>query len=134
MASAIPDTKNEAPTIDAAVLMEIFEDVKSTTDRLEQCFAYCLALLLVRLKKLRYVELREEDDQWWLYLSRKGGIALRVRDPKMSTSEEAYVQETIQELITPQAATQKKKFKLHQVNTLNGSLVLILLSWDRLIT
>jgi hypothetical protein len=100
----IPERRDHAPTIDAAVLLEIFDDVAGTTDRLQQCFAYTLALLLVRLKKLRFIELHQEDGEAWLYLQRKGGAALRVRDPQMDASEQAYVEETIQELIAPQAA------------------------------
>lgn len=100
----IPERRDEAPTIDAAVLLEIFDDVSDTTDRLQQCFAFALALLLVRLKKLRFVELKHEDAGAWLYLTRKGGAALRILDPQLSSDEETYVQETIQELIAPQAA------------------------------
>jgi len=86
--------------VDHRVLMEIFEDLKDSRERPQQCFVWLIALLLVRARKLRYVDLIQEDGATWMVVRRRTGkrAMMRIRDPVMTRDEEERVQENLTQL------------------------------------
>lgn len=90
-----PDEKQETGPriVNKEVLFTIFTDLKDSTERLQQCFAWLLALLLTRSKRLRYLDLVHEGDESYLIVEdRAAKEAHKIRDPRMSTAEEESVQ------------------------------------------
>ena len=82
--------------VNHATLLGIFRGLSASTRRPEQCFAWMLALLLVRAKKLRYISLeRGEDATWMLVEDRERREGLRIRDPRMGRDEEQRVLENL---------------------------------------
>ena len=97
-----PDGNDEdaAKRVDHAVLLSIFHDIKDSTDRHQQCFAWMLALLLVRAKKMRYLDLTTEgNDAWLLVEDRAHNVAHRIRDPRMTETEEVAVQSNLADVL-----------------------------------
>ena len=95
----LPHVKDEKKQqlLNATVLLEIFNDIKQSTSRHEQCFLYCLALLLMRLKKLRYLDLtHEEDNDFILLQDRSDKSCYKIRDPKMSSDEEELMSKNLE--------------------------------------
>ena len=87
--------------LNATVLLEIFNDIKQSTSRHEQCFLYCLALLLMRLKKLRYLDLtHEENEDFILLQDRSDKSCYKIRDPKMSSDEEELMSKNLESIFT----------------------------------
>ncbi len=83
--------------VNNAVLLGIFNDLRESRDRRQQCFAWLLALLLMRAKRLRYRDLVHEGDEAYLLLEEKEAkLVHRVRDPRMSPDEEQQVQEDLE--------------------------------------
>jgi hypothetical protein len=92
------DTQNSR--LDTDQLMLIFLDLASTRIRAQQCLAYCLALILMRLKKLRFLGLdHRQDGIWLLYENRIDRQHYRLRDPAMNEAETERVQTELLELI-----------------------------------
>lgn len=92
---------DDARRVDHAVLLGIFHDLKDSTDRHQQCFAWMLALLLVRAKKLRYLDLDTTTDgeAWMLVDDKQQGVAHRIRDPRMTEAEELAVQTNLADVL-----------------------------------
>ena len=87
--------------LNATVLLGIFNDMKQSNSRHEQCFLYCLSLLLMRLKKLRYLDLVHEDDGDYIVLQERGTkTCYRIRDPEMSTEEETIVKRNLEQIFS----------------------------------
>lgn len=85
--------------VNSQVLIQIFADIKDTMDRGQQCFAWLLGLLLMRMKKLRYLGIETEGDGTVLLLEHKAHkVVYRVRDPEMSAKEEERVQNDLSDV------------------------------------
>jgi len=95
-----PERRDDRPRIvNHAVLLSIFHDLKDSRERPQQCFAWLLALLLTRSRKLRYLDLQREGEDSYLLVEERGkGQAFRIRDPRMSSTEEECVQENLREI------------------------------------
>jgi hypothetical protein len=94
-----------APTgprlINHRVLSEIFHRLKDSADRSEQCFLWIITLLLVRARRLRYVDLvRDADGTYLLVREMQDGRprGFRIRDPRLSDEETARLQEEVARL------------------------------------
>ena len=80
-------------------MLQIFSDIKDSTNRQQQCFAWLLGLLLMRMKKLRYLGLETEDGETVLLLEyKKGKVVYRVRDPRMEAEEQERVQQDLSDV------------------------------------
>ncbi|MDA3963438.1 MAG: hypothetical protein PF961_21840 [Planctomycetota bacterium] len=102
-----PDAKTESGPrlVNHAVLLAIWNDLRESTDRTQQCFAWLLTLLLTRGKKLRYMDLEQRDGETYMVVIERGTkLAHRVRDPQMDPEEEERVQQDLQEVFTMPAA------------------------------
>ncbi len=90
-------TEDNGPRlVDATVLMGIFADLKDADDRPGQCFVYLLALLLMRLKRLRYLDLIQEAGHSYLLLEERSARCVhKVRDPCMTDEEKQHVEESL---------------------------------------
>lgn len=84
------------------VLLGIFDDLRQATERPQQCFAWMIALLLVRARKLRYLGLEEEGGTTWMTVQPKGGEALRIRDPKPDATERQRIEADLEQLFASQ--------------------------------
>ena len=103
----LPEVKDEhkQQMLNATILLGIFHDMKESTSRHEQCFLFTLALLLMRLKKLRYLDLvHEEDDDIIIMQDRSDKSCYRIRDPKMNEAEEEIVKNNLQKIFTMEAS------------------------------
>ncbi|MFW5829052.1 MAG: hypothetical protein ACOCXA_02215 [Planctomycetota bacterium] len=95
-----PQQADQSSRLDANQLLQIFQDLASSRVRPQQCLAYCLALLLMRLKKLRFIGLEHREDQsWMLYENRVDRQHYRLRDPTVDEAEVDRVQAELLELI-----------------------------------
>lgn len=98
-----PEPKEESGPrlVNAAVLLAIWADLRESTERTQQCFAWLLTLLLTRSKKLRYLDLVHEDGESYLVVEERGTkLAYRVRDPKMEAEEERRVEQNLADVFT----------------------------------
>ena len=99
----LPEVKDEhkEQMLNATILLGIFHDMKESKSRHEQCFLFTLALLLMRLKKLRYLDLvHEDDDDLIIMQDRSDKSCYRIRDPKMNEDEEEIVKSNLQKIFT----------------------------------
>lgn len=82
--------------VNNTILLGLFNDLRDATERPKQCFAWLLALLLMRNKRLRFLDLEQKDGQSYLLLEdREAKLAYRVRDPRMDAQEQARVEEEL---------------------------------------
>lgn len=89
------------------ILLAIFHDLKDSTSRPQQCFAWLLALLLTRARKLRYLDLLHDDGEDYLLVEERGErVAHKIRDPHMSAEEETRVQDDLQQVFTMPASSE----------------------------
>jgi hypothetical protein len=96
-----PDRKRRALKLDAASLSRIFADLKGATERPSHCFCYVIALCLARLRKLRLRGVERNGEDSWLLLEERGtGVVHRMRDPRMSPSEEDQVRRNLMDVIS----------------------------------
>lgn len=94
-------TDNGPRLVNHAVLLSIFHDLKDSTERPQQCFAWLLALLLTRGRKLKFLHLDQRDGEHWMVVEERGsGHAHRIRDPHMSEQEEIRGQEDLAQIFT----------------------------------
>ena len=93
----VPDGKKPAkPTINDALLSELFDQLAESEEPDRIRFRYVLALLLMRRKKLRFVDLdREGDSEFMLLAKPKGKGTYRVLDPRLGEDELLGVQDEI---------------------------------------
>lgn len=78
--------------LNAAVLLGIFNDLKESNSRHQQCFLYYLGLLLMRLKKLRFLDIiHDQDTDYILLQDRSDKKCYKIRDPQMTDEEEQLV-------------------------------------------
>jgi hypothetical protein len=99
----VPEKDSKGPRlVDHQVLLAVFRSLTSAEERIQRCFAWLLAWLLVRAKKLRYLDLIEENGVSWLVCQERDGdkATLRIRDPAMGPDEAALVQEQFDQLFT----------------------------------
>ena len=83
-------------TFDDDLLMECFGRLAEETDPGKVQFRYVLALLLLRRKRLRFEDVRREDDQEFLRLKcAKTGSVFEVLDPRLSEADIARVREEV---------------------------------------
>ena len=93
--------------VNATVLLTIFHDLKASLDRDQQCFAWLISLLLMRKKKLRYLDLLHENGEVIMLVEDKvHKAAHRIRDPRMTAAEEERVKADLENIfqggLTPQ--------------------------------
>ena len=96
-----PKAETGPRLVNAAVLLAIWADLRESTERTQQCFAWLLTLLLTRSKKLRYLDLVHEGEDSFLVVEERGTrTAYRVRDPKMDEDESQRVERNLEEVFT----------------------------------
>jgi hypothetical protein len=97
----VPDEEGGKPKpVDAEALRRMFEALKDSTERPQQCFAYVVLLFLVRARKMRFRDsLREGGRSYLLVEDRALRCVYKVRDPEMTPDEEQRVQRNLMEVI-----------------------------------
>jgi hypothetical protein len=91
---------NPVRTIDREALVHIFAALKGSTERPKQCFLFVVALFLVRVRKLRYLDTVRDGQQSFLLVEDRGQHLIhRIRDPGMTKDEERAVQDNLMEVI-----------------------------------
>ncbi len=105
-----PDSDPRALTLDGPTLLKLFHDLKNSRERAVQCLAYVLALCLLRMKKVKLLSIDKKaaatgdgggSDAWLLLEDRSSKDLLRLRDPMMTSNEEAKVQAQLLAIIGP---------------------------------
>ncbi len=89
--------------VDSSVLLELFCKLKDSADRHQQCFLWLVTLILVRGRKLRYLDLVHEAEADWLLLRETGGKGrphYRIRDPRMTPAETERVKQDLDQLFS----------------------------------
>jgi len=92
--------KDQGPRlVNLGLLLAIFNDIKDARDRHQQCFAWLLGLLLMRRKRLRYLDLVKEGERTFLLLEeRDAKVVHKIADPQMTSDEEEAVRENLAEI------------------------------------
>jgi len=87
--------------LNADQVLQIFLDLAPSRSRPQQCLAYCLALLLMRAKKLRCLGVDPTDAEGvrLIYENRADRSVYRLIDPRMDAGEVARVQDELVALI-----------------------------------
>ncbi len=94
----VPEPSKVRPKLrlDAAVLRRIFTDLKDAPARPQRCFAYVVALCLVRIRAFRILDISRTDAAAIiLFEDRSGKVAHRLPDPGMTPEEEAAMHENL---------------------------------------
>jgi hypothetical protein len=93
---------DKAKIVGPAALRHMFDDLKDRYDRPSQCFAYLLALLLMRRKKLHYlsVEINDDGSSYLLIEDKKLSTVFRIREPQMTESEQTRVEADLEQIFT----------------------------------
>jgi hypothetical protein len=96
----LPKPDEHGPkAIDIEALLGMFHALKDSHDRAKQCFCYVVLLFLVRARKLKYREVRRIGDHSYLIVEDKvNRCSYQIRDPGLSPSEEAQVQQNFREI------------------------------------
>ncbi len=96
----VPDAKRRQVRLDKDLLLKLFTDLRGSRERPAQCLCYIIALCLVRARAFVLAAVAEEDGQPWLYVDHKAdGLRLRLRDPRMTPSEQEQVQASLLDII-----------------------------------
>ena len=96
----VPDPKRRQVRLDKDLLLKLFTDLRGARDRPAQCLCYVIALCLVRAKAFALAAVAEEQGEAWLQLDHKAdGVRLRLRDPRMTASEQEQVQQSLLNII-----------------------------------
>ncbi len=62
----LPEARQRALKLDAAVLTQLFTDLSAVAERPSQCFCYVIALLLVRIRRMKVLEIEDRAGEPWL--------------------------------------------------------------------
>ncbi len=97
----LPEARQRALKLDAAVLMQLFSDLSAAAERPSQCFCYVIALLLVRIRRMKVLEVENRAGEPWLVLLERGsGVLRRIRDPRMDATEQEQVRRNLMAVIS----------------------------------
>jgi len=81
------DDEREQKLVDDEVIMNFFKRLEGETDETKKNFRYVLALLLIRKKKLKLIEVKRENDEEFLLLENPQEEA-QIRVPVRNLSDE----------------------------------------------
>ena len=97
----VPDEAGQqAQPIDAEALKRMFDALKESPLRPQQCFAYVVLLFLVRARKLRFRDTRREGGHSYLLVEDRAlRCTYKVRDPEMTPEEAQQVQQNLMDVI-----------------------------------
>ena len=87
--------------VDHRVLLEIFHQLRDSTERTQQCLLWIITLTLVRARKLRYVDLAHEEEGSALLVREVGSkrrAGWRIQDPALSPEDTERLQEDVARL------------------------------------
>jgi hypothetical protein len=102
----LPEARQRALKLDAAVLTQLFTDLSAVSERPSQCFCYVIALLLVRIRRMKVLEIEDRAGEPWLVLLERGtGVLRRIRDPRMDAAEEEQVRRNLMAVISLDGGT-----------------------------
>lgn len=100
----LPEDDNK-PVMDLGAILQIFRGLGENLNREQQCFAWIITWLLVRARRLRYIDLVQEGSDTFLVVKDvKLKRLIRLRDPRLAKEEEAKLQESLETLFTVPAA------------------------------
>jgi hypothetical protein len=90
------DGGRKRPPIDDDLLLDCFQRLEGRADSAGENFRYVLGLLLMRRKRLRFDEARNEDGREWLILRcARTGARYEVADPRLTDEEMTAVQDDV---------------------------------------
>lgn len=88
------------PALDDEMLWNCFQRLPESAESKQSAFRYVLALLLMRRKKLRFEEIRKDNDQEWLVLRDSKQKKLhQILDPRLTETQMTEVQEELESLL-----------------------------------
>ena len=88
----LPDPRKRQVRLDADLLAKLFEDLKGSRERPQQCLCFVIALCLVRAKAWR---LESAGDGHLIVEQKADRVRLRIRDPGMAPTEQDQVQNAL---------------------------------------
>jgi hypothetical protein len=97
-----PRTKETQPTVDGNVVFDIFQRLEGSADRHDQNFRYILALLLMRRKRLKFLDVeRTEHGEFLVLLDRQlEDVKYRLLDPGMTEEEMQRAKDEVDKLFS----------------------------------
>lgn len=88
------------PVLDDEMLWNCFQRLPENAEPKQAAFRYVLALLLMRRKKLRFEEMRQENGQEYLMVrDPKQKKLLKVLDPRLTEGQMTEVQDELEGLL-----------------------------------
>ena len=92
--------EDRKPLVDESVVMDFFLRLADTEDEQRLNFRYILALMLMRKKKLKFVDARRRDDREYLVLRRPREEAQHeVFNPQLTDEQIEQVREDLSQLL-----------------------------------
>ncbi len=86
--------------MDEEALFDFFQRLTDETDPRKQNFRYILALLLMRKKRLKFEEVRTENDAEWMVLRcARTHRTYKVLNPHLSEEELSAVQDEVHQVL-----------------------------------
>ena len=95
-------TKETQPTVDGSVVFDIFQKLDGAHDRHDQNFRYILGLLLMRRKRLKFLDVEKTEDGEFLVLEdrRLQDVKYRLLDPRLSEEEMQHAKDQVGKLFS----------------------------------
>ncbi len=97
-----PRIKETQPTVDGNVVFDIFQRLESSDERHDRNFRYILALLLMRRKRLKFLDVERAEHGEFLVLEDRqlDGVKYRLLDPGMSEEEMQKAKDEVDKLFS----------------------------------
>lgn len=95
-------TKETQPTVDGSVVFDIFQKLDGAENRHDQNFRYILGLLLMRRKRLKFIDVDKTEDGEFLVLEdrRLQDVKYRLLDPGLSEDEMQHAKDQVGKLFS----------------------------------
>ena len=92
--------KESQPTVDGSVVFAIFQKLDGSQERHDQNFRYILGLLLMRRKRLKFLDVERTEDGEFLVLEdrRLQDVRYRLLDPGLSEEEMQHAKDEVGKL------------------------------------
>lgn len=90
------------PTVDGSVVFDIFQKLDGARERHDQNFRYILGLLLMRRKRLKFLDVEKTEDGEFLVLEdrRLQDVKYRLLDPGLSEEEMQHAKDEVGKLFS----------------------------------
>ncbi len=105
--------KESQPTVDGSVVFDIFQKLDGAQDRHDRNFRYILGLLLMRRKRLKFLDVERTEEGEFLVLEDRQlqDVKYRLLDPGLSEEEMQHAKDEVGKLFSMNMAEDDEEKK-----------------------